>query len=274
MTGILASIAFRNVLRHGKRTLITALVLTVGLGMFIFFDSLLAGMDRMTIDSMTDYTESSLKVMTPGYRREMRATPLDFGIGNPEGAMERIARAVPETEAIAPRTAFIGYASNRTDSLPVLGTAVDPKRDAAVFKLAERVAQGRWLSPEAAENEIVLGKALAADLGLGVGDWLVLSARAANDTLNADEFKIAGILDVPAQEVAQSGVYLSYQAAKALLGEELPVTTIAVALPKRATLDAELAESEKAAAAAKQAIPGIDAIPIAERPRTTWPCAP
>ncbi len=264
MTRVLASIAFRNVLRHGKRTLITALVLTVGLGMFIFFDSLLAGMDRMTIDSMADYTESSLKVVTPGYRKEMRTAPLDFGIENPEGAMERIARAIPEAKAIAPRTAFIGYASNRIDSLPVLGTAVDPGRDAAVFKLAERVAQGRWLAPEGTGNEIVIGKALAADLGLGVGDWLVLSARAADDSLNADEFKIAGILDVPAQEVSQSGAYLSYGAAKALLGEKLPVTAIAVSLPKRASLDAELAESEKAAAAMRREIPGLEAIPIAE----------
>jgi len=264
MTGMLASIAFRNVLRHRARTLITALVLTVGLGTFIFFDALLAGMDRMTIDSMTDYTESSLRVMTPGYRKEMRAFPLDFGIVDPEGVMGRIAGVVPAAKAIAPRTSFIGYASNRIDSLPVIGTAIDPTRDAAVFKLSEYVKEGRWLAPETAENEVLLGKGLAADLGLGVGDWLVLSARAANDTLNADEFRIAGILDVPAQEVTQSGVYLSYKTAKALLGETLPVTAIAVALPKRVTLDAELAESERAADAVRKAIPGIEAIPIAE----------
>ena len=54
MTGLLASIAVRNLARHGKRTIITAGVLTVGIGMFIFFDALLAGMDRMTIDSISN----------------------------------------------------------------------------------------------------------------------------------------------------------------------------------------------------------------------------
>jgi ABC-type lipoprotein release transport system permease subunit len=133
-----------------------------------------------------------------------------------------------------------------------------------VFKLSEHLAAGRWLAPKPAENEILIGKGLAKDLGLGVGDWLVLSARAVDETLNADEFRIAGILDVPAQEVSQSGVFIDYGTARTLLGENLPVTTIAVSLPKTATLDKELAASLKAAGSIKSAFPGIEAIPIAD----------
>ncbi|MHB0897152.1 MAG: ABC transporter permease, partial [Spirochaetales bacterium] len=161
MTRVLASIAFRNVLRHGKRTLITALVLTVGIGMFIFFDSILAGMDRMTIDSMVDYTESSMRVMTAEYRKNSRGYPLEYGIDSPESVMRRIAEAVPEVIASTPRASFVAYASNRIDSVPVIGTAIDPARDKGVFKLAEHLAAGTWLAPDSSENEILVGKGLA-----------------------------------------------------------------------------------------------------------------
>lgn len=264
MTRVLISIAFRNVLRHGKRTLITSLVLTVGIGMFIFFDSILAGMDRMTIDSMVDYTESSMKVMTAAYMKDSRAFPLDYGLESPEGIIARIGDLVPDAIASTPRTAFMAYASNRIDSVPVIGAAIDPVRDTGVFKLSEHLAAGAWLVPDPAENEILIGKSLAKDLGLGVGDWLVLSAWAVDDTLNADEFRIAGVLDVPAQEVSQSGVFIGYGAARALLGDDLPVTTIAVSLPKYATLDQELGNSLKAAAAVEGAFPGVKTVPIAD----------
>ncbi len=264
MTRVLIAIAFRNVLRHGKRTLITSLVLTVGIGMFIFFDSILAGMDRMTIDSMVDYTESSMRVMTEAYMKDSRAFPLEYGLESPETIMEGISGLVPEAIASAPRTAFVAYASNRIDSLPVIGTAIDPARDRRVFKLAEGLSEGAWLSPEPAENEILIGRGLASDLGLGVGDWLVLSARAVDDALNADEFRIAGLLDVPAQAITQSSVFISWAAARDLLGEDLPVTTIAVSLPKYRTLDLELANSLKAGAAVEAAFPGLKTMPIAE----------
>lgn len=264
MTKVLISIAFRNVLRHGKRTLITALVLTVGIGMFIFFDSILAGMDRMTIDSMVDYTESSMKVMTAAYMKDSRAFPLDYGLESPEGIMERLPGLVPDAIASTPRTSFVAYASNRIDSLPVIGTAIDPLRDKKVFKLAEHLGEGNWLTPEPAENEILIGEGLASDLGLRVGDWLVLSARAVDDALNADEFRIVGLLDVPAQEITQSSAFIGYAAARGLLGEDLPVTTIAVSLPKYGTLDLELANSMKAGTAVEAAFPGVKTIPIAD----------
>jgi len=232
--------------------------------MFIFFDSILAGMDRMTIDSMVDYTESSMRVMTAEYQKNSRGFPLEYGIVSPEDVMSRIAELVPETIASTPRTSFVAYASNRIDSVPVIGTAIDPARDKRVFKIADHIGAGTWLMADSSENDIIIGKGLAKDLGLGVGDWLVLSARAVDDTLNADEFRIVGILDVPAQEISQSGVFLGFGAARILLGDNLPVTTIAVSLPKSATLDEELSASSKAAAAIRGALPGVEAIPIAD----------
>ncbi|MCX7028153.1 MAG: ABC transporter permease [Spirochaetes bacterium] len=270
MTGILASIAIRNLARHGKRTLITSLVLTVGIGMFIFFDSLLAGMDRMTIDSMISYGQASLTLMTPAYEKESRALPIgpDYGLSSPENTLEALKTLLPHSTAAAPRTTFAAFASNRIDSLAVLGTAVDPHADALVFGVAGGIKAGTWFGSSGSAdggNQAVLGAKLAADLGLSVGDWFVLSARTTGDYLNADEFVISGLVDVPAQDITQSGLFLSFGAARSLLGEDLPVTSIAVALPRAPSLDAQLKEAAAAAVAVEKAFPGTIALPIGEK---------
>lgn len=43
---MLWKIAFRNILRHKRRTVFSALTIMVGMTFFIFMDSLLTGMDR------------------------------------------------------------------------------------------------------------------------------------------------------------------------------------------------------------------------------------
>jgi putative ABC transport system permease protein len=237
--------------------------------MFILGDSVLAGMDRMTIDSMVEFSDSSLMIMTPLYKEEMRGFPLEpeYGIAEPEAMLERLAEILPQATAMSPRTQFSAFASNRIDSLPVIGTIVQPDLDARVFKIANNLSEGTWFSESKeahTDQQIVLGKVLAQDLGLGIGDWMILSARAVDDSLNADEFFITGIVDVPAQEISQSGIFIPYTAGKRLLGEELPVTTIAVSLVRALTLDNELAESELAFQTVSSSVEGITAISIKE----------
>ena len=65
--GVLWKIALRNVFRHGRRTAITCITMAVGIGIFIMYDSLYAGLDRVAIDAMAHYSASYVKVRTPEY---------------------------------------------------------------------------------------------------------------------------------------------------------------------------------------------------------------
>ena len=263
MTRTLISIAFRNVVRHWRRSLISATVLTVGIGMFIFFDSVLAGMDRMTIDSMVQFNDASLKVMTSEYYENRRTMPLSHGLERTAELAAEIAAALPEATT-TPRTPFMAFASNRIDSLPALGYAIDPSTDSLVFKLENQIDTGSWFSAAPEEKEILIGKLLARDLGLKENDWILLSARMTDDSLNADEYKIAGILDIPDMSLNESGIFMSYAEAKQFLGDDLPVTTLAVALPRPANLSKELGDSLASAAIIEKNHEGIRAVSIAE----------
>lgn len=252
--GTLWKIAFRNVLRHKRRTAITGVVLMFGIGVYIMFGSMLAGMDRMSIDSMVDYSTASAKVTSPGYLETMSGTPLDFGLDDP-AALEKAALAAGAS-ATTRRTAFVGRLSNYVDALPVMAFAIDTATDGTVFALERAVDSGEWF-PGREANEIVLGRKLASELGLAVGDWVVLSGRTRPGAENADEFVVVATVDAADPQVSNSGAYLSYAAAEEFLELDGLVTELDLALPRAATLDLALEEADALASALRAEFPEL-----------------
>ncbi|MGO8694131.1 MAG: ABC transporter permease [Rectinemataceae bacterium] len=261
--GTLWKIALRNTLRHRRRTIITAIVMTAGISVFIVFDSMLAGMDRMAVDNMSDYTLSSLKVRTPAYVDDIQATPLD----KPLPDTERVLSVLDERGiAAAPRIRFVASVSNYNDEIPVIADGVDPSADTRVFKLSSAIVSGTWLLP-GGQKSVVMGSLLAKELGFKVGDSVLISAQTVDDVTDADEYIISGIVDTPAPEVNGSGLFMSLADARALLvtppAKTDYATEIDASLPRAATLDAAIAQGEKTAASLRSALPGLRVDPIA-----------
>lgn len=257
----LFKIAARNVLRNKRRTAITGIVMMFGIGLYIYADSILKGMDRMTIDNMVNYTESFLKVRTPEYVSNLQGNPLDYGIPDPEGTIRTILAADPAVKAAAPRTRFVARLSNYEDEIPVLAAAVDPVRDGQVFRLADVVTRGVWLD-KAEPRSVVIGADLADELGLGLGDYILVSASTVYENVNADEYKIAGLLATPDPSLNKSALFMAYPDADELLGLDGLVTEIAVAGRAYPALDALLSGADGAAASVSKALPGLKADPI------------
>lgn len=262
--GTLWKIAIRNTIRHGRRTIITAVVMMVGIAVFIFFNSMLAGLDRMAIDNMTDYTLSSLKIRTPAYVDDIEATPLDKGLVHPQRVL---AAAAAQGLAAAPRLRFVARLSNYTDEIPVLADAVDPAADGRVFRVSQSVVSGTWLSGPATHS-VVLGAELASELKVKAGDTVLISAQTIDDTTNADEYTVAGLVAAPTPEVNRGGLFISLEDAQALLaaptGPDGLVTEVDVALPRSASLNGAIAEGDAAAGRLRAALPGLRVDPISQ----------
>lgn len=257
----LFKIAVRNVLRNKRRTAITGIVMMFGIGLYIYADSILKGMDRMTIDNMVNYTESFLKVRTPEYVSNLQGNPLEYGIPDPEGTIREILAADPAIRAAAPRTRFVARLSNYEDEIPVLATAVDPARDGKVLNLTGVVVRGVWLD-KAEPRSVVIGADLAEELGLGLGDYILVSASTVYENVNADEYRIAGLLAAPDPSLNKAALFMTFADADELLGLGGLVTEIVAAGRDYPALDALLSGADGAAAAVSKALPGLQADPI------------
>lgn len=257
---VVASIAWRNVLRHGKRTLITAIVLTVGIGIFILFDSMLAGMDRITIDTGIEYENASVSIRTKEYQQHANSQPLEYALADPEAIMKKLPDLLPPGSTFTPRSRFYTQVSNYTDDTPGIAIAVDPQKDPSVFRTSSSIVSGEWVSP----GKAVLGSDMARDLRVKVGDWVAISAILPDSTINAIEIEVGGIADLPLFGLSSQAVYLSLADAEALAGSPLPLTEIDILIPPAGKLDRLVAQAETAAASIESAFAGIEALSIGE----------
>ena len=256
--GTLWKIAVRNTLRHRRRTIITAVVMTAGIGTFIAFDSVISGMDRMAIDNMSAYTLSSLEVRNPAYVDDIEANPLDKGISDPQAVLSAMRR---DGLQATPRVRFVATVSNYDDQIPVLACAVEPVDDTTVFKLSRAVVAGTWLST-ATQKQVVLGAQLARELKLGVGDSVLISAQTVEDVTNADEYQIVGLVNTPLPEVNAGGLFMPLSDARSLLDAPTLVTEVDAALPRASNLSSTLALGDRTAARLRAQLPGqrVDAM--------------
>ena len=226
----LVIIAFRNLIRHKRRTILTGITIAVGLWIYIFMDSVMSGLDRGSVDNMINLTTSAVKIHTKKYDEEKESLPLKYGLDRVDDIIQKIKRE-PRVSAVTPRTQFIGELSNYEESIPIMGTIIDPAHDRDVFTLTEYI-EGTYFSSESA-LEIILGKELAKDLNVGPGDFITLLALTKYDSRNADDFKIVGTVKTTDPTLNKSAVFISYNAANQFLELENTVTELNVRLKHR-----------------------------------------
>jgi putative ABC transport system permease protein len=228
--GMILKIALRNIGRHKRRTVLSAITIAAGLMAFICMDSLLTGVDRMSIDNLINLSAGALKVQTAAYEKEKDSFPLTFAL---DSALAPLAASLAKQKGVrhvTPRTQFLGQLSNYEETVPVVGTVIDPAADTLVFGLKPCLS-GAYFGPDNI-REIIIGKQLAQDLGVGVGDNITLYALTKYDSRNADVFKIAGLLSTADPGINHSGVFMTYAAANDFLDLENSVTELDVAIAK------------------------------------------
>ena len=227
-------IALRSILRHKRRTILSALTIGAGLMVFICMDSMLAGIDRMSIDNMINFSSGALQVQTARYDKEKNTFPLAYGLDSLLPLVQAKCAAGKRIMHVTKRAQFLGQLSNYSETVPVVGTVVDPAADTLVFGLRQCLAGSYFGASDS--REIIIGKQLALDFGVGVGDYITLYALTRYDSRNADQFRIAGLLSTPDPALNRSGVFITYGAANDFLDLGGLVTELDVSMKRNSNL--------------------------------------
>jgi putative ABC transport system permease protein len=232
--GMILKIALRNIIRHKRRTILSAITIAFGLMVFIAMDSVLSGIDRISIDNMITLSTGALKIQTVAYDKEKNTFPLSYTLDSSLAQLTASLAGDRRVRHVTRRTQFIGQLSNYTETVPVVGTVIDPSTDSLVFGLAPYV-KGAFFGPESG-REIIIGRQLALDLGVGVGDNITLYALTRYDSRNADVFRIVGVIGTADPSINHSGVFLTFAAANDFLDLDNGVTELDVAMARQSSL--------------------------------------
>ncbi len=222
---ILLRLAFRNVLRQRRRTVLTLLVLVAGYVALALAGGFMAQTFQGLADAAIQGGLGHVQVLASGGLEGDEGQSLEHALPDGEALAQRL-REDPAVAEVLPRIQFMGLASNGTRSVAFLGSAVDPVREPAHMNVADRLKDGakapggersRWLATDPQAREVILGIGLAKILGVSVGDGITLMATTPDGALNAADVEVAGFQDLGLKELNDRSLSVSLGTAEALL---------------------------------------------------------
>lgn len=232
----LVSMAFRNVLRNRRRTLITLAALTVGVTAVGTIRGILNGLQETIVNSTIESALGALQLHRAGYLANVLSTPLSLDFEWNDALASRV-RSVKGVTAVAPRIQFAGSLTVDADETPealfFAASAVEPALEPAVTPRRKLLfTDGTTLD----DDHVVLGDSLAAAFGAKAGTRVILLAPDRDGSLNGELTQVGGAMRaVLPGEMKVAVVPLSL--AQKLLRMEGRVTEVAVAVDELSQLE-------------------------------------
>ena len=236
--------AWRNIWRNRRRTLVTLAAMTLALVVMILYSGLLEGFIRDLEGNLLDLELGDLQVFASDYRQR----PSIYNrIESSEAILDRLDRAGLPASA---RLLGGGLAAGSETSAGISIRGLDPVRDAGVSGIYRHLSQGRWLDQNFPQ-EVVLGGRLAKTLAVKPGDEVVVLSQAADGGMANDLFVVRGVLQGIADATDRTGIFMTSQAFRDFFSLPDGVHQIMVRRPD----SMELAEL---AATVRQIAPDLD----------------
>lgn len=255
--GFLLRLAGKNLTRYGRRTVITALAIAAGVGIYIAMDSAIQGFAAESDRLYAGYETGDVAVTAPGYWEERHRFPLDRLVSEPSRVIEALrADGIPAT----PRIAFSGELVVRYDPFPEDGSlqatfyGIDVERDGEVFGLLDSVEAGRV--PEPDEQGLLIGRSLADRLGAEVGFPVTVTTRTRDGFHQLIDLEIVGIFDTPNPVINRGAMYMPIAVVDRVLEMRGAVTHVHAVLPGTLPAEADHGRVERLV----EAIPGIEVL--------------
>ena len=180
--------AWRNVWRHTRRTLLTVSAIAFATLLLVFMLSWQFGSYNTMINSAVRVHTGHLQVLAEGYEEEK-----SMRLVVPEPAsVARIVEQVRGVSAYAFRARSFSLVSSKQRTYGAMVIGIEPEREPQVSTLGSFMRQGAFLSAEGS-NEAILGRLLAENLKVGLGDEVVLLGQGRDGSIAAPVVRVNGI---------------------------------------------------------------------------------
>lgn len=209
---LMLKLAFRNILRNKRRTILTMLSMFGGYVMLTLSLSVQFGSYAQVIDFFTQDSTGHAQISEQGYQEK----PTLYKSVPATDAFYQNLIEQPLVEQATSRIVSGALAYGEVKSFPVQVFGVDVVKEAELSFLTEKVKQGRYLNPQPDSDgyyEALIGAAVARQLALDLDDELILISQGADGSMANDLYRIVGIVGATKGAEARN-VYIPLQAAQ------------------------------------------------------------
>jgi len=213
-------LAWRNIWRNKRRTLITVASIFFGVILSTLMSSMQDGTYSKMIDNVVSFYSGYLQIHHPDYWESKSIDDLYV----PSDSLLKIVSENNDIELIVPRMESFALMSFKTNTKGGMLIGIEPKEENQLTKLKQWVDQGRYL--EKGDDGIMMAVNLAKALDVQLGDTVALISQGYHGYSASGLFPVVGILKFPFPTMNNFGTYISLDRAREFFSAPNMVTSL------------------------------------------------
>lgn len=206
---IFFTLAWRNIWRNKRRSLITISSVVFAVLLAILFYSMEQGSYERMIDSMVRYSTGYIQIQDVLYEEE---PSIDNSLLFEEDIKDLLDKFDDQIAFYVPRIQSFALAATSEITRGAMVMGIDPAHEALINDIRDDIVQGSFLTDN--DEDIVVASGLADILGISTGDTLVLLGQGFQGATAAGKYKVKGIVRLKVPEMNNNTIYMSLQAAQ------------------------------------------------------------
>jgi ABC-type lipoprotein release transport system permease subunit len=195
--------AWRNIWRNPRRTVLTICAITFASILLVFMLSFQFGSYETMINTSVKISTGHLQIQAEKYQEKKS---IRYVIPDPQ-KVAGIVNTIPEVAAYTFRGQAFALISSKNRSYGVVVTGIDPPGEANVSRIKKLVREGNFLSATDV-NQAVVGKLLAKNLRVKIGDELTLLGQGRDGSIAATVLQVKGIFSSGIDEFDRSAIQI------------------------------------------------------------------
>ncbi len=251
----IARIAYRNLLRYSRRTMLTSMLVIIGIVAVLLFIAIAGSFKQLMVGQITDSMLGHLQIHRKGYIASIDNSPLNLNLNTKQVIkLKELLNGNDEVSSFSTRLKFGGMLSNFTETSNIRLNGIDPEMEFQTVPLLSQRVKGKKESdtvPTLNQGELWIPETLAKGMKLKIGTQVVLVATNKDGSVNGVPLVVSGIVGAMTGPGGRDG-YLNIEDAYQLLrikGEE--VNEIAIRLSSFNVLEPVFSDLKKQLSAAK-----------------------
>jgi len=217
-------LAWRNIFRNKRRTIIASVAIGLGLASLIYFDALVIGMEENMVKSATESFMGEGQIHHAKFREGYE---VENTIHNADSIISSLRRE-SIVRNFSERTIAFSMITSPANVSAVSMVGIDPDREKYMSQIDDAIVEGAYFESDD-RHDIVIGSKLAEILEVELGDRIVLtSTQAETGDLSQEMFRISGIYHFNIDELDRSMAFIHLDKAQEMLGLDGRVHEIAL----------------------------------------------
>jgi len=220
---LLTVLAWRNLWRYPRRTIIILLAIAIGVWSMLSLAAFMRGMMEQYVNNAIGNLVAHIQIHAPSYRDD---PVIEHSMLPPTEPLLKVLNEI-DIKGWTSRVRVPAVVSSERESMGVTLVGIDPVQEQGLSFIADAVTEGRYLE-SLDDKGIILGNKLVERLETRLGKRVVLMSQNESHEIAERGFRIVGIFDAKMEETETQFVFISRQRLQKMLGMHDKISELAV----------------------------------------------